>query len=101
MGRIAGQVGSLIYVVWRSERLSEKEESLSSRRFVRLCDLRNVRQIAPLEGSQRILHEQRTRLLSAELALHNIICCLQPQRPRPIVVCVAGHDVNESFPNPA
>src|SRR5260370_31948124 len=77
-----------------------EEKALAARRRHFLCYFWNVRQPSPLEGRERIIREQRARLLFAEPVDYCVVGRLQTKRPAPRVVRIACHEVDEALANP-
>src|SRR6202171_2651407 len=78
----------------------EKEKPLAARRRQFSFDFRNVRQLSPLEGRERIILEQSACLLFAEPVGNHVVGRLQTERSASRVVRIAGHEMDESLTDP-
>src|SRR5216684_3477277 len=80
-------------------RILEKEKAFAAwRRHV--FYFWNVRQLSPFEGRERIIVEQRTRLLFAKPIDNQVVRRLQTKWTGSRIVRVAGHEMNESLGDP-
>ena len=59
-----------------------------------------MRQIPALERRVRIVQKQCARFLFPKLNCHHVISRLQPQWPRPVIVRIAGHEMNYALADP-
>src|SRR5712692_1693534 len=78
----------------------EKEKALAARRRQFIFYFGNVRQRSSLEGRERIVLEQRARLLFAKPVDNHVVSRLQTKRPRSRVVRIAGHEMDETLADP-
>src|SRR6266850_5800607 len=79
---------------------SEKEKALAGwrRQFMYFG---NVRQLSPLEGRERIILKQGTRLFFAEPIDDYVVGRLQPKLPGSRIVRITSHEMDEALTDPS
>src|SRR5262249_32080529 len=79
----------------------EQEEALGPSNGLSRGELRQMRQVTPTPGSQRIVVKKRFSFLHAEFRSHDVIRRSQLQWTRTRVVRVARNKMHDAFPDPA
>src|SRR5882762_2199360 len=79
----------------------EKEKTLAAPRRQLLFEFGNVRQLSPFEGRERVVLKQSVGFLPTKPIDNHVVRGLQTKRPRPRIVRIAGHEMNDTLADPA